>query len=136
MTIPDGSFDGVICLEVLEHVQHPVKAVAEIHRVLRPGGMALVSSPFLAQYHGKGSGSQSHESYPDYWRFTHEGLAALFSNFRQTEVHPVDGPIEFRMRQFHLGWFLDRQPGRWLIDLLDCPAAGKATTRHLMLAVR
>lgn len=37
----DASFDIVTCVDVLEHVQSPAGAVAEIHRVLKPGGLFL-----------------------------------------------------------------------------------------------
>jgi SAM-dependent methyltransferase len=39
------SFDTVYCSHVLEHVPDDRKAMAEIHRVLRPGGWALVQVP-------------------------------------------------------------------------------------------
>src|ERR1700691_4229873 len=35
---PDGSFDTAICADVLEHVQDEVKSLAELRRVLTPGG--------------------------------------------------------------------------------------------------
>ncbi len=40
-----GSFDGVVCTEVLEHVTRDAEAVAEIARVTRPGGTLLMSVP-------------------------------------------------------------------------------------------
>jgi SAM-dependent methyltransferase len=46
----DGSFDRALCLDVLEHLtfeQQP-KAIAELYRVLRPGGEVFVSVPNLA----------------------------------------------------------------------------------------
>lgn len=42
---PDGTFDAVFCIEVLEHVPNPFGAMGEINRVLRPGGVFLVSVP-------------------------------------------------------------------------------------------
>lgn len=42
---PDGTFDNVFCIEVLEHVPNPFQAMGEIHRVLKPGGVLLVSVP-------------------------------------------------------------------------------------------
>jgi ubiquinone/menaquinone biosynthesis C-methylase UbiE len=136
MTFEDASFDGVICLEVLEHVRQPFRAVMEVSRVLRPGGMLLLTVPFLAQYHGKGSTTQGHDGYPDYWRFTHEGLQVLFSEFCQIEVLPLDGPIEFRLKQFYLTRFLENPVGRRVVDAIDRPRAGKATTRHLLVGTR
>jgi 2-polyprenyl-3-methyl-5-hydroxy-6-metoxy-1,4-benzoquinol methylase len=42
--LPDGGYDAVVCLDVLEHVQQPDALVAELHRVLRPGGVALITA--------------------------------------------------------------------------------------------
>jgi 2-polyprenyl-6-hydroxyphenyl methylase/3-demethylubiquinone-9 3-methyltransferase len=41
----DGSFDSVVCSEVLEHVQDPAVVIAEASRVLRPGGVFVFSLP-------------------------------------------------------------------------------------------
>lgn len=46
MQFAAGSFDGVIANHVLEHVADDLKALAEIKRVLRPGGMAILQTPF------------------------------------------------------------------------------------------
>jgi len=43
----DESMDVVACLQVLEHLQHPHKAIAEIHRVLKRGGHACIATPNL-----------------------------------------------------------------------------------------
>lgn len=48
---PDGAFDHVFCIEVLEHVPNPFGALTEIHRVLRPGGVLALSVP--NPYHAK-----------------------------------------------------------------------------------
>ncbi len=45
LTFEEASFDRVYCTEVLEHVLDPGKVVAELHRVLRPGGIAVISVP-------------------------------------------------------------------------------------------
>jgi 2-polyprenyl-3-methyl-5-hydroxy-6-metoxy-1,4-benzoquinol methylase len=41
----DGSFDAVICMEVIEHVGEPRRLLTEIARVLRPGGRAILTCP-------------------------------------------------------------------------------------------
>ncbi len=64
----DASFDTVLCTQVLEHVPNAEYAMAEIARLLRPGGHALVTVPFLYP---------THEAPYDFWRFTHHGLAGL-----------------------------------------------------------
>lgn len=43
--LPDGSMDGAYSFEVLEHLWNPVAALAEMARVVRPGGFILVSCP-------------------------------------------------------------------------------------------
>ena len=65
----DGSFDVVLCTQVLEHVGDPRQAVSEIGRVLAPGGVAFVSTHGVFLYH---------PDPVDLWRWTHEGLARLF----------------------------------------------------------
>ena len=45
LPFPDGAFDRVIAAEMLEHVAADGRAVAEIARVLRPGGLAAVTVP-------------------------------------------------------------------------------------------
>jgi SAM-dependent methyltransferase len=41
----DGSFDGIVCGEVLEHIPDDVAALAELQRVLRPGGVFVATVP-------------------------------------------------------------------------------------------
>jgi SAM-dependent methyltransferase len=41
----DASFDAIICSEVLEHVPHYARALGEIARVLKPGGVLALSVP-------------------------------------------------------------------------------------------
>lgn len=42
---PDASFDSVISFQVIEHIEDDVYFLKEIHRVLRPGGVALLTTP-------------------------------------------------------------------------------------------
>lgn len=70
--IPSNKFDVVVCTEVLEHTLQPFDAVDEIERILKPGGVALISVPYNFRIHGP---------LPDCWRFTEHGLRALFKNF-------------------------------------------------------
>lgn len=45
MPLPTGSFDAVICIHVLEHVEDDCGALAELYRVLKPGGWAIITVP-------------------------------------------------------------------------------------------
>jgi SAM-dependent methyltransferase len=42
---PDGQFDLAVALEVIEHLPRPGRELAEIRRILRPGGLCLVTTP-------------------------------------------------------------------------------------------
>jgi SAM-dependent methyltransferase len=66
--LPDESFELVLCTQVLEHCMNPWKAIGEIHRILKPGGHAVLSAPHVWFYH-------PHPT--DHWRFTQEGMAQL-----------------------------------------------------------
>jgi len=48
MPFADRSFDVVLCNHVLEHVDNDIVAMQEIHRVLRPGGFAILQVPFFS----------------------------------------------------------------------------------------
>jgi SAM-dependent methyltransferase len=45
LPFPDGEFDGAVLGEVLEHVEEDGRALAEVRRVLRPGGVLALSVP-------------------------------------------------------------------------------------------
>jgi len=45
LPFPNGYFDAVISSEVIEHVQDPRKLLSEVSRVLKPGGVAVISTP-------------------------------------------------------------------------------------------
>ncbi|MEW6581369.1 MAG: methyltransferase domain-containing protein [Actinomycetota bacterium] len=81
--IPDSHYDVVVCTEVLEHVLQPFDAVAELRRVLRPGGLLAVSTPFNFRVHGP---------LPDCWRFTEHGLRALLSDFDIVRLDALETP--------------------------------------------
>jgi ubiquinone/menaquinone biosynthesis C-methylase UbiE len=42
-----NTFDAVLCNHVLEHVRDDIQAMREIHRVLKPGGFAILQVPFF-----------------------------------------------------------------------------------------
>lgn len=77
LSFPDNSVGTVLCFETLEHVADPLRAVREMHRVLRPGGLCALSSVMLFPIH----------AHPwDYWRFTPEGFRLLLEPFRSSLV--------------------------------------------------
>ncbi len=42
---PDSAFDSIVSFQVIEHIQDDAFFLKEIHRVLRPGGVALLTTP-------------------------------------------------------------------------------------------
>ncbi|OGY48532.1 MAG: hypothetical protein A3B89_00415 [Candidatus Buchananbacteria bacterium RIFCSPHIGHO2_02_FULL_40_13] len=71
------SLDMVICDAVLEHVANPQEIMAEIHRVLKIGGLVYIGVPFLQPYHAAPE---------DYQRWTVSGLRILCQDFSEVKV--------------------------------------------------
>jgi SAM-dependent methyltransferase len=65
LPVPDDSFDSVLSIEVLEHVEDPQTYLSECFRVLRPGGRLLLTTPFAFVWH---------PDPVDYRRWTSQGL--------------------------------------------------------------
>jgi len=49
--LPDHSVDAIMCTEVLEHVPHPIAAIQEFGRLVKPGGYLLLTAPFASLTH-------------------------------------------------------------------------------------
>lgn len=76
----DESFDLAVCTEMLEHLIRPRSAVAEIHRILKPGGVVVGSVPgrsLVWKLRGLSSSKNSFAEEP------------YHKHYRQTEVHAL-----------------------------------------------
>lgn len=80
----NDSVDRIVCDQVLEHVHSPSAVVVEMKRVLKPGGYAYISTPFMYPFHASPS---------DYQRFTHVGLRELLKDFEVVELGVRCGPF-------------------------------------------
>lgn len=79
----DNSIDLAVCAGTLEHIKFPRCVIAEIHRVIKPGGKIYVEIPFMQPYH---------EAPGDYYRFTLKGLEQLCKKFKKIDSGIVNGP--------------------------------------------
>jgi SAM-dependent methyltransferase len=79
-----GVFDTVVSFQVLEHVPEPSQLMAEMARVLAPGGKLVLTAPHIWGIH---------EEPHDYYRFTPFGLRHLAqkAGFEVEEVAPLAG---------------------------------------------
>lgn len=84
MSFKDGEFDVVFCSQVLEHVPHPTQAFAEINRVLKKNGIAIITVPLLGYIH-----NAPH----DYFRYTKYGLETIAkeNNFSLIQLEEIGG---------------------------------------------
>jgi len=101
MDMPDdwtGKWDNAICVEVFECLELPHKAIQEIHRILKPGGVVLVTSPFNVGFFGYGSTPDSLKKknpVKDYWRITKDGWELLMKPFSSIKVEGFGGTGEY-----------------------------------------
>ena len=102
--LPDGSFDGVLCTQVLEHVFNPEEFLREIGRVLRPGGVLVLTVPFVWDEH-----SQPY----DFGRYTSFGLRALLVRSGLEVLSLEKIPTDARaIAQIVTGWIYKLSVGR------------------------
>ena len=71
-SISDDSFDCFILTQTLQLIYDVKSSIAHSHRILRPGGVLLVTIPAVSRLAGDG--------YTDYWRFTPASCARLFGD--------------------------------------------------------
>jgi len=84
LPLEDRSVGVVISTQVLEHVRRPQEYLGECFRVLKPGGIAIISTHGYWYYH-----PHPH----DFWRWTSEGLkeTLIEAGFEIAEFHGVLG---------------------------------------------
>lgn len=106
--VEGASFDSAICTAVLEHLEEPELAVRECYRVLKPGGVAIYSVPFIWHIH---------EEPRDFYRFSKYGLQYLFEKvgFEVLELNALSGFwVTFGQLFVYNIYRLNRGPLRWL----------------------
>jgi SAM-dependent methyltransferase len=86
LPVTSDSVDAYLSSSVLEHVKNPDKAVAEMFRVVKKGGVVYAEIPFMRAYH---------MAPWDYQRYTYSGIEALFERhgFQLIEKGICSGPF-------------------------------------------
>ena len=87
-----AAFHAAINIVTLEHVRYPARVIAELFRVLEPGGALFLVAPFEWEEH-----QQPH----DYYRFTRYALRDLLTTagFAVTSIQPVGGIFRLLSRR-------------------------------------
>jgi len=107
-SLPTGSLDLVLCLDVLEHLVDPWKAMARLSRALRPGGTVIISVPNVRhysvafpllwsgrwQYEEAGILDRTHLRF-----FTRDGAAALLTGAGLEPDGGIDTGLEVRRKR-------------------------------------
>lgn len=75
--VASGSVDTVTSFQVMEHLPEPQHFLDECYRVLRPGGLLVITVPFMWQVH---------EAPHDYFRYTRYGLEYLLQKSGFSEI--------------------------------------------------
>jgi SAM-dependent methyltransferase len=91
LPFPDASFDFAICSHVLEHIEDDAKAMAELHRVLKPRGQAVVMVPI---------DMKRPETYEDPSIDTAAGRDAAFGHPYHVRICGADYPERLRQAGF------------------------------------
>ncbi len=105
----EEKFNGVICTEVLEHVQHYQKLIDEMYRVMKPGAKGIVTIPWSARYH--------YIPY-DYFRYTPSSLKTMFSRFSVAKIRPRGSDISNIANKLIVLWFRNLFPNqswKWIL---------------------
>jgi SAM-dependent methyltransferase len=107
----EGLFDAILNVVTLEHVREPGCVLAELARVLKPGGELLLIVPHEWE---------EHQTPHDYFRYTRYGVQYLLekAGFTALDVEPVGG--FFRLLARRLLNALQFFPGLWFIPAAIC----------------
>lgn len=104
--VEDGRYDLVFFSQVLEHIPEPAAVVAELRRVLRPGGRIWASAPLFYE---------EHEQPFDFYRYTQFGLRRLFeqAGFKDLEIDWMEGYLGTVSYQLDVAARATDGAGRW-----------------------
>lgn len=100
----DGEFDTVISTQVLEHVEKPWIMISQISRIIKPGGLCIITAPFMFPFH-----ADPH----DFFRYSKKGMESLFENegFEIIESGTYGKIFSLFSEMIHFTFFNPYKPG-------------------------
>lgn len=98
----DNSFDGVVLNQSLEHIKKTNETISEIKRILKPGGIGIITAPQTMKTHSLPMNSKEIKLnnfdkskikywHTDFYRFTKFGLIHLLQDFKIEEIRESNG---------------------------------------------
>lgn len=96
--VADGSYDGILCLNVLEHIFNYQNVADESFRILKEGGLFVGSTPFIFNVH---------ESPNDYFRYTKTALEKIFkaAGFGDINIEEIGTGVFGAVNQLKFGLY-------------------------------
>ena len=124
---PDGHFATVLCCELLEHLpSDPMFLMAEINRILRPGGHVVMTTPNVASLRALRAILEGYHPgfFPAYIKPAEPGAEVEARHAREytpREMHNLLQDSGFEVARLETGEFLDkpRPEERWVIHMLE-----------------
>jgi SAM-dependent methyltransferase len=119
--VEDARYDAVVFNQVMEHLPEPARVLAELGRVIKPGGRMIYTGPFFYE---------EHEEPYDFYRYTRFGLRHLFENagFAIERLDWLEGYFGTVGYQFNrMSKYLPLRPkdlGGGLVGLAMAPVVG------------
>lgn len=105
----DASFDQVLMQDVIEHVAEPIKVIAELQRICRPGARIHLRTPHFSSLLAYSDPTHKHYFSAEAIRTLAEPRFAHYTTVRLRVVH-VTLDLWFPFRALGIGWFANRHP--------------------------
>lgn len=129
----DKTFDKVLCLDTLEHVNDEEKALAEIHRVLKPGGTLVLSVPHdfmnfldpddltrdMRNLVRKYVRKKELLDHPKHRHYDESQLRELLKDFDVVRVHKCGTPVFWSLAMFYTAFGLPEKMTKPLRKITD-----------------
>lgn len=77
----DGFFDAVVCIDGIEHLEQPFYFIRESHRVLKPGGCVLISTPNINSIRSR---------WRWFWTSHHNNGKLPLNEFKRSPLHHIN----------------------------------------------